>query len=431
MAGTKTVNGNISRGVLDVDALKTQSRNLLKSLRADDADARERLKEHHPKAANRKAAEIKVSDAQQILARENGFISWPEMKTHIDQMVLTEQQIATGWMTVPDTPGTLHIRCGSDIRNTLELAGFKGHFQEFADPFCQGPVPDVPLPVLMQLRADFIASAYGLDPEQTQNRQHAEYSALMAAGDYRHIVLWFEHDSYDQLILAFLLDFFGALRLAAKVELICINSVPDVDKFTGLGQLTPDQLRWAWENTRAPIGDSHYDLGRKVWKAVRAANPADLATFAKSASATRPIGLMAKALQRHLAELPASHNDLSLTQQLVLEILAEAGPLSAGRVFGRLMRDKEPLPFLGDIMLWHILADMATVADGTEPPFSIDDTTLPWPDRTLTLTETGTRIMRGTKRFFETYTGTRWVGGVKITADPDCPHWDIARKVVV
>jgi hypothetical protein len=132
-----------------------------------------------------------------------------------------------------------------------------------------------------------------------------------------------------------------------------------------------------------------------------------------------------------LAELPASHNDLSLTQQLVLEILAEAGPLSAGRVFGRLMRDKEPLPFLGDIMLWHVLADMTTVAEGAEPPFRIDDATLPWAERTLTLTETGTQIMRGTKRFFETYTGTRWVGGVKISAVPTCPHWDIARKVVV
>ncbi len=431
MTGTKTVNENIARGVLNIDVLKKQSRTLLKSLRADEADARKRLLEHHPKGAHRKPEEFKVSDAQQILARENGFISWPEMKTHIDQMVLTEQQIATGWMTQPDTPDTLHIRCGSDIRNTLELAGFRGHFQEFSDPFCQGPVPEAPLPVLMQSRADFIANAYDLDVEETQARQHAEYSALMAAGDYRHIVLWFEHDSYDQLILAFLLDFFGALRLPARVELICINSVPDVEKFTGLGQLSPDQLRWAWENTRTLVGDSYYDLGRKVWKAVRASNPAELAVFAKSASATRPIGLMAKALQRHLAELPGSDNDLSMTQQLTLEILDEAGALSAGRVFGRLMRDKEPLPFLGDIMFWHVLEDMTTLPAGTEGLFDIDDATLPWPERTLTLTETGRAIMKGNKRFFDIYCGTRWVGGVKITADGKCPHWDVARKALV
>ncbi|AUG54966.1 DUF1835 domain-containing protein [Thalassospira marina] len=431
MTGTKTVNEKISRGVLNIDALKKQSRTLLKSLRADEADARKRLREHHPKGANRKAADLKVSDAQQILAREHGFISWPEMKTHIDQMVLTEQQLATGWLTVPDTPGTLHIRCGSDIRNTLELAGFRGHFQEFSDPFCQGPVPELPLPVLMQTRADFIADAYGLNIDETQNRQHAEYSALMAAGDYRHIVLWFEHDSYDQLILAFLLDFFGALRLPGKIELICINSVPDVGKFTGLGQLAPDQLRWAWENTRTLVGDSHYELGRKVWKAVRASDPAELALFAKSASATRPIALMAKALQRHLAELPASDNDLSLTQQLVLEILDEAGPLTAGRVFGRLMRDKEPLPFLGDLMFWHVLEDMTTIAPGSEALFEIDDSKLPWAERTLTITKTGTETMRGNQRFFASYCGTRWVGGVKITADGKCPHWDVARKALI
>ncbi|MFA7431365.1 MAG: hypothetical protein WCZ23_14500, partial [Rhodospirillaceae bacterium] len=35
---------------------------------------------------------------------------------------------------------TIHLRCGSDIRQTLREGGFVGGFVEYADPVCQGPV---------------------------------------------------------------------------------------------------------------------------------------------------------------------------------------------------------------------------------------------------------------------------------------------------
>jgi hypothetical protein len=36
---------------------------------------------------------------------------------------------------------TVHLRCGSDIRESLRRAGFVGDFLEFSDPYCWGPVP--------------------------------------------------------------------------------------------------------------------------------------------------------------------------------------------------------------------------------------------------------------------------------------------------
>lgn len=39
------------------------------------------------------------------------------------------------------TPDTLHIRCGSDIREALALGGIPGDYLEFSDPVCQGPLP--------------------------------------------------------------------------------------------------------------------------------------------------------------------------------------------------------------------------------------------------------------------------------------------------
>ena len=34
---------------------------------------------------------------------------------------------------------TLHIRCGSDLRSSLENAGFVAAFLEYADPLCLKP----------------------------------------------------------------------------------------------------------------------------------------------------------------------------------------------------------------------------------------------------------------------------------------------------
>src|SRR5690606_6616593 len=118
----------------------------------------------------------------------------------------------------------------SDIRHGLELAGFAGPFMEFSDPFCQGPVPDVPLPDFIETRARFIASSYRIDFPDALSRLQREYAGLATLGDYDHVELWFEHDSYDQLILAFLLDFIATLRPRTRLDLICVDRVPGVER---------------------------------------------------------------------------------------------------------------------------------------------------------------------------------------------------------
>jgi hypothetical protein len=54
---------------------------------------------------------------------------------------------------------TLHVRCGSDIRDGLRVAGFAGDFLEYSDPICQGPVPDAP--ALIEHRARYLAASCG------------------------------------------------------------------------------------------------------------------------------------------------------------------------------------------------------------------------------------------------------------------------------
>ena len=66
---------------------------------------------------------------------------------------------------------------------------------------------------------------------------------LEAFADYDEVVLWFEHDLFDQLLLIRHLDWFSRRDLGrTKLSLICIGEFPGFEPFHGLGQLDADQL---------------------------------------------------------------------------------------------------------------------------------------------------------------------------------------------
>lgn len=414
-------------GRLNLEQQRKRAKELLKSIREGDPEAQSRFAESHPESSEDPDEGMKLADAQLVVARENGFPSWPRMKAHIDTLAMARKRMDEGAASAPDTEGTLHIRCGSDIGHGLEIAGFVGPFLVFADPYCQGPVPDLPLDEFIRVRAGFVSDAYGLDARDSIARAQKEYAALAAAGDHERIVLWFEHDSYDQLILAFLLDFLGAVSSLPPVELICVDRVPGVPDFIGLGEVSPEVLLWLWDNARVPLTPAHVALGRRVWPALRNPDPRGLLAVAEEG--TEPIPFMANALRRHLRELPSTMNGLALTQQLGLEIMAAEGPVDAGRAFRTLTTEYEPLPFLGDLMFWHVLVDMGDVSD---PLFAVDPETVGnrWPQRTLSITDTGRRVLDGGADFFGLYRGTRWVGGVELTAGKPFPRWDEAAQAI-
>lgn len=323
-------------------------------------------------------------------------------------------------MAVAEAPDadrrTVHLRCGSDIFAALRTAGFVGDLLEYADPYCQGPV--CPGPELEERRAGFIADAYGLDIDDVRARLRQESEGLVGTANKERLVLWFEHDSYDQLILAKVLHTLANAVGPGILELICVDGFPGVDRFIGLGQLAPADLLSLWP-TRAAVGPEQLALGSAVWRSLVAPSPVALGWLA--AAGTPAIPQMAAALVRHLQELPWTNDGLSLTQRLVLEILRE-GPRTGGDVFRSLMFDREPLPFLGDVMFWHVLKELSAVAD---PPFEVsrDTTQNPWPRRRLSLTRSGEALLDARADWLSFDPSPRWVGGVCIRPGEAAWRW--------
>ncbi|HEY2746192.1 MAG TPA: DUF1835 domain-containing protein, partial [Polyangia bacterium] len=302
---------------LSLEQQKTRAKELRDAVHAGDGEAIARIVRHHPDAEAAPPAEVprrfaRLSDAQLVIARELGLPSWPRLKAHIESLDRARFAIADKAPPPDADLATLHVRCGTDIRQPLRDAGFVGEFLEVSDPLVMGPVPRGD--DLARVRARFLAETFAARFAEIE----ADYVRTLAWLDgastrHRRIVLWFEHDSYDQLILARVLAALAAQRRRAAIELVCVDAFPAVQPFIGLGQLTPEALRLLWER-RTSVSPAQLALGVAVWNALREPDPSAL--FAIAAGGTPELGVMAAALRRHLQELPWTRDGLSLTQRL-------------------------------------------------------------------------------------------------------------------
>ncbi len=417
---------------INLEQQKKRAKELLKAIRANDALAFSRFEKNHPDYNNHLFSfeHAKLSDAQLVLARELGLASWPKLKAHIQAMDDQREAIKIN-AAAPDVEfKTLHIRCGSDLQTKLPDAGFVGDFLEYTEAYVQGPV--IHNNKFKETRLKFLHQAYGSFLNKTYEEiryrdEQSEIKLRLAAGKYERVVLWFEHDSFDQLILARIMAYFFANECPAIFEMVSINHFPGSARFIGLGQLPADAIRLIWQK-RKPVTRQQLTLGNTVWLALGDSTPQQLLNIMRSNEISH-LENMHDALLRHLQELPSTFNGLGLTEQITLELLKEES-VTAGQLFGKLMRQRDPLPWLGDIMYWYILQNMMKVA---KPVFEISDENLvlPWSERMLTITSMGEKVLDGEIDWLTFMPPERWVGGLKITSNDLCWRWNKKKSLSI
>jgi hypothetical protein len=309
----------------------------------------------------------------------------------------------------------LHIRCGDDIKAKLAAAGIPGDYLSFADPAWLGPPPA--FNAWLSDRAALIAERCGLPrPRVRAELGEAYWRLARAPVDYEHIVLWFEHDLYDQAVLARVLANFAQRKALPRIDIISIDRFRGIKHFVGLGQLTAQQLASLWPKRRR-ISRRELTLGSRAWAALRALTPEPLAELI--ASDTRALPFLKPALQRHLQELPWTTDGLSLTERAALAALAKR-PLSVSDLFADAQMKRDPSPFMGDLFFWSVLRDLI---DAPKPPVTVTPGTrrLAWHRRVVRLTPTGKALLNGKLDWQELLPLPRWIGGVP--AGPGAPDW--------
>src|SRR5258708_291536 len=105
---------------LNLEQQGKRAKELVKAARAGDAEALARLAVHR---ASSTPGLLKLADAQFTIARELGFSTWSQLKSHIAVMDGEYAAMARPDAALDGDLRTLHVRCGSDIQPTLLAAG--------------------------------------------------------------------------------------------------------------------------------------------------------------------------------------------------------------------------------------------------------------------------------------------------------------------
>ncbi len=395
---------------LSLEQQKKQAKELLRAWRVNDSTALARVNQVSSRVTR---AAPRLNDAQQVIAMEQGFPKWTDLKAHIELITSARRALMRGEPSALDAEErTLHIRCGSDVMHKLAVAGFNGDFLSFADPYVQGPVPETDsLEEFIAARAGFLATAGLVTHAVAQARLTQDYAALALAHDYPRVFIWLEHDSYDQLILAKLLHFFSYdAQRPALLRLLCVTHFPGVKRFNGIGQLPPEALRVLWRQF-TDVTPAQLSLGHQAWVAITAPTPEGLRDLI--ATGTPALPTLAPALARHTQELPSVENGLSLTEHLTLKILADKGEMNAARLFGWYTNHYEPLPFLGDSGYWSVLSGLA---QAQRPALHLDKQRGEPKDWRVALTSIGKQLLNHQVDWLTLNAVHRWIGGVQIDA---------------
>jgi hypothetical protein len=232
----------------------------------------------------------------------------------------------------------LIVTNGDSGAERIRAAKIAADILVWSDMLHEGPVPETPnTAALTAIRAQFLSTIAGNDRKPAAELFQRD-RVIAGAGMYKEVVLWFEHDLFDQLQLLQVLDFLGQRNFKdTKVSIIISDQY--------VGRLEPDEAI-ALFASRKPVEEEHYDLASLAWAAFRAPNPQALVPLLDEAK-TKALPFLSKALRRLLEEFP-HENGLSRSQYQILRTLKEQGSQPARALYRMSHHKLEDAIWLGD-----------------------------------------------------------------------------------
>ena len=298
----------------------------------------------------------------------------------------------------------LHVANGTSTTMTIEAARIPGAVSIWADPLHDGPVPGgLSDDELLDVRARHL-SGDDSSLEETVDGLKA-WRSVIAHGTYRELVLWYEHDLFDQLNLLQLLTWIRDHGPRKKpVSLICIDSFPGRPTFKGLGELTVRELAPLLD-TRQPVTDAQYALAERAWRAFRQPTPEPLDDVRRGDTAALPF--LAAALTAFLREYPWTRDGLGRLERRLLQLTA-AGSLTLADAFPR-MDEGARAHYVTDTALQELAnalsrlpTPLLTVGGGDSLK------------KTVAMTDAGRAVLNGELDRIEIAGIDRWFGGVHV-----------------
>ena len=214
---------------------------------------------------------------------------------------------------------------------------------------------------------------------------------VRSAADFEEVVLWFEHDLYDQLQLLQALTTLEELNLEpGRISLV------QSDHY--LASMTVDEIV-ALLRKRRSATPAVFKSARRTWERFTSSEPSDL--YAAAAEDAIGLPFLRAALQRLCEEYPWKRDGLSRSERQALYAVAQ-GSAPLEELFAR-AQAREEASFLGERGFAAILDDLG--ADGA---------LIEKEDGALVTTALGRRVLAGDADWLEAHAINRWIGGVHL-----------------
>ena len=293
------------------------------------------------------------------------------------------------------------------------------------DVLHEGPVPlTATLPELTEIRAAYLAERGWGDRPQLKADLEARDKGLALAASFERVILWFEHDLYDQLQLLQLLDWFSTQR--RRADSLLLVQAPDF-----LGQQMPEGIL-EFKELERPVTPEEFALASEAWRAFRSSAPEPWhGLLGRDLSA---LPFLYASVTRMLEELPGL-DGLSGSERQILAAI-EAGAVMPPSLFVATQREEEA-PFMGDWSFWGVLDGLALakaplVTGLVDAPFTPDGEGLaqPYFRSELRLTPLGFEILAGRDDFARHAAIHRWCGGTHLS-NVNLWRWDAVTRQLI
>jgi hypothetical protein len=202
----------------------------------------------------------------------------------------------------------IHIHNGDVVAVRAKRIGVPGDHVAFRESMIGGPVRPSENDWLAK-RAAWLAELSGDDLLRISNRLFEQEQTITgAATNEDEIVLWFEHDLFCLIHFVYLLQ-----RVPPGKTSIIWNDQP-------LSELQPEELLRIYNRRRAANREMA-SAAREVWQAFTSEDPTALNPLL--AKPNNEFVFLREGLGLHASRFPSVHNGLGLSEQRILEFVAD------------------------------------------------------------------------------------------------------------
>ncbi|WP_391203484.1 DUF1835 domain-containing protein [Psychrobacillus sp. L4] len=302
----------------------------------------------------------------------------------------------------------IHIVNGDAVGNKIQ--GIDGEIIVWREMYDFGPLSlEWSKEKQIQRRAIFFEERLGIPSAFFISNCEKQNHLLNNISTNEEVVLWFEHDRYDQTMLMYLLTELSSKGFE-KLSMISIDQYPGIYPFHGLGQLSSQQLM-ALVDDKKEITMEQIHEAVSGWIAYNSNNKEDIEKWIQTEQHFLPFLL--PVFKEHESYFPSPKTGLNEVEYLSLHLINE-GVCQFYELF-RIVTEKRVNAGLSDL---HFAAILNELMKGKNPLLSSD---LPLPSYQLSssnakleLTSHGLDVLNGKKNRLDFVGIDWWIAGVHI-----------------